>query len=96
MRLICILCVTVLVCGVFSGCQLFDKEPQATEDPSEDPSEEPTGGDSTDEPTGGNPSDGPNGGDSTDEPSDGGSTDEPSDGDGLITDRPNNPTIPYD
>lgn len=66
LRLICILCVTVLVCGVFAGCQKPGNEPQATEEPTGeptgkptgDPSEDPSGDpseDTTEEPTGTQP-----------------------------------------
>ena len=48
LRVICIICATVLVCGLLAGCQLFtpgDPTEPSTEpsnDPSDDPSDDPT------------------------------------------------------
>ena len=84
MRLICILCVTVLVCGVFSACQKPGNDPQATEEPTSDSTQEPTG-DSTQEPTG----------DSTQEPT-GGSNNTPEGGDSSIMDGDDHIQAPFD
>ena len=47
LRLICIMCATVLLCGMFAACGSAEKDPQPTEAPTQAPTEGPT-----EEPTG--------------------------------------------
>ena len=48
LRLICLVCATVLLCGIFAACGTV--EPQPTEAPTQAPTEDPTDG-PTEEPT---------------------------------------------
>lgn len=50
LRLICIMCATVLLCGMFAACGADEENPQPTEAPTQAPTQAPTGG-PTEEPT---------------------------------------------
>ena len=52
LRLICIMCATVLLCGMLAACGPVVEDPQPTEAPTQAPTEDPTA-DPTEDPTNG-------------------------------------------